>query len=153
MNVVKQPARSINLVAVAIGRVKLVDEELEVLVSILLVIAGQSLVAGHHQLNVARNRTVGLFYTHLVTVPRSKKNVQRRVTPHFVGSAEIRECIIQGTAYTVLMGAPAGNVATAKEKALDHRIVDDGLQDHTHEASLSHVEETSRESTSTGQRG
>lgn len=50
------------------------------------------------------------------------------------------------------MGALASNVTTRKEKALDHRIVDDGLQDHTHKAGLSHVEETSGESSSTGQR-
>lgn len=51
------------------------------------------------------------------------------------------------------MGALASDVTTRKEEALDNRIVDDGLEDHTHKAGLSHVEETSGESSSTGQRG
>lgn len=51
----------------------------------------------------------------------------------------------------MLMGAPACNMPAPEEKVLNHRIVDDGLQYHSHEARLSHVVESSRESSSTGQ--
>ncbi len=85
-------------------------------------------------------------------MPRSNENLQRRIAVHFSGSAEIRERFIQGTTDTMLMGARACNMAASKEKAFDHGIVDDGLQYHTHEARLSHVVETPRESKPTRQR-
>lgn len=77
----------IYLIAVAVGRVKLVEEELEILVGILLMIASQSLIVGYDQLDVAPKRIAGLSGTYLVAVPRSNKDLQRRVAVHFIGSA------------------------------------------------------------------